>query len=120
MMTESAAIRSSQSARAIPELHLGLLRKSSHREVTVSPIESNCSRYVHSSTRRAYLAAKWYRIFSIKNGVHRRNRAGIAYFCQENGSFGPHAQEGFQERSILSDLGGGREGAGGLSSGSTI
>src|SRR5271166_4176797 len=110
MITESAAMRSSQSARAIPELHLGFLRKSSHREVTVSPIESNCSRYALSSTRRAYLAAKWYRIFLIKNGVHRKGKAGIAYFCQEDGCFGPHAQEGFQERSILSHLFGDREG----------
>jgi hypothetical protein len=51
--------------RAIPQLQQGILRKSSHRDVTVSPIESNCSRYPQSSTRRAYLAAKWYRMFLI-------------------------------------------------------
>ena len=51
--------------RAIPKLQLRILRKSSHRDVTVSPIESNCSRYPQSSTRRAYLAAKWYRMFLI-------------------------------------------------------
>src|SRR5580692_11736517 len=64
-MTASAAMRSSQSSRAIPQLQLGILRKSSHRDVTVSPIESNRSRHPQSSTRRAYLAAKWYRMFLI-------------------------------------------------------
>ena len=36
-------------------LQLGIFRKSSHRDVTVSPIESNCLRYAQSSTCRGYL-----------------------------------------------------------------
>src|SRR6516165_4596833 len=37
---------------AAPARHLAEVK---HRDVTISPIESNCSRYPRSSTRRAYL-----------------------------------------------------------------